>query len=164
MKLVFGLLVMTLFVSCGKDNKSGAPTANSSSTNTYLTSAQLTATKQQFLERGRFLLQKYQDEIDSIFGRNTARTIQSRLRIENIDISESILYSDSSRKPTRSNRRNSSLTLYAGNDYPSYNWRSMFQRNDSDLDRYIMNELLELVGINDNSYIYTDRILRRNRR
>lgn len=164
MKLVFGLLVMTLFVSCGKNNKSGAPATNLNASNTYLTTADLTATKQQFLERGRFLVQRYQDEIDSIFGRNTARTIQSRLRIENIDISEAILYSDNSRKPTRSNRRNSNVTLYAGSEYPNYNWRSMFQRNDSDLDRYIMNELLELVGINDNNYVYTDRILRRNRR
>lgn len=164
MKLVLGLLVMTLFVSCGKDNKSGAPSASAATANTYLTSTQLTATKQQFLERGRFLLQKYQDAIDSIFGRNTARTIYSRLRIENIDISESVLYSESSRNPTRSNRRNSSVILYAGNEYPNYNWRGMFQRSDANLDRYIMNEMLELVGISDNDYIYTDRILRRNRR
>lgn len=152
-------LSLFVLISCGSNNESGKSSSTAYS-DSSLYSANEEAIRKDFVSTGKSLLNQYRNEIDHLFGNQVTALIRSRLRLENIQVTERVLYNERN-DYTRSNRRQSEVTLYVGSERPELRWGRSGASETSAYQREVMHELLELGGIQDRNYAYTDQIMGR---
>ena len=170
MKLFILSAILLLSVSCGKDNKSGDKVdpalLNNINGVTNIHSpnglyAEEEYVRQQFIDRSQVLVRQYRTKLNNFFNADIAQAMQAKLRRENIQTSDVILYGERNQYAHSANR-NGLVVLYTGPEIPNKSWVNYFVNKDLNLDRNIMHELLLLVGADDRNYQYTDQILQRN--
>lgn len=155
--LIFSLI---LLVACGKNNESGKSKTIFPQNPSPYTDSQLELIRQDFIREGKHVLTRYEDVMKEMFGARTVGLIRGRLRHENVQVTESLLFNDRN-VYSRSTNRNSLITLYIGRDQADLSWASYHQTRPTMYTRLVMHELLLLGEVADNNFIFTDRILRR---
>ncbi|GEM_PF-6517145 len=156
MKPLILLSILVLAISCGKDNKSGA---NPNITNLSPIVTNENSLKDSFIINSRNTIRDYGADMNLYFNENITSRVSSRLRAENIYLTETTIYSSKTRTPTASVSDHSLITLYVGQQYPELNWYNYLTQNHPQLQRLIMHVLIEFSGIQDTNYRHTDRIL-----
>ena len=157
MKLSILITALLLLVSCGKNESGksgGIPYVD------YYTAEKEEAIRQDFLREGREVLARYEPAIKEMFGFRTAGLIRGRLRHENLQLSNSMLYGERN-TITRSTNRNALVTLYIGRERPDLSWAPYRNGRTSAYTRLVLHELLLLGEVDDRNFVYTDRILNR---
>lgn len=155
MILVFSLMVL---VSCGKSNESGKTKVIFPQNGDAYTDSQLELIRQDFIREGKQVLQRYEREMKEMFGPRTVGLIRGRLRHENVQLTEAVIYGERN-IITRSTNRNALVTLYIGREQASYSWANYHQTRTNLYTRLVMHELLILGEIDDRDFIYTNRLL-----
>ncbi len=155
MILVFSLMVL---VSCGKNNETGKTKVVFPQNGDAYTDSQLELIRQDFIREGKHVLFRYEREMKEMFGPRTVGLIRGRLRHENIQTTEAVIYGDRN-VITRSTNRNALVTLYIGREQANYSWANYHQTRTNLYTRLVMHELLILGEIDDRDFIYTNRLL-----
>lgn len=153
--LIFSLMIL---VSCGKNNESGKTKINFQQNTDAYTDSQLELIRRDFIREGKQVLAQYEREMKEMFGPRTVGLIRGRLRHENVQLTESLIYGERNIL-TRSTNRNALVTLYIGRDHENLSWGRFHQTRTSLYTRLVMHELLLLGEVDDRDYIYTNRIL-----
>ncbi len=159
MKTLF-ISALMLLVSCGKDNSSGksalAPEMDPNSTPGITIEVGL---QQDFINQANELLRVYHDRIVAVreVGPQGLVAMRNEMKAPRFVFSTSVLFSPQ-KFPARSIENNGRRVLYVGDQYPDLNWRTRLSRGDKDLDRMIMHELLEMVGISDRNFRISTQI------
>ncbi len=161
MKPLVIIAILAFAIACGKDNKSGS-VPNIQSTNPIVTNE--IAVKQDFVNRGRNVIRDFGADMNLYFQGNISSTMNARLQIENIYLTEAVIYSQKNRTPTSSDIQNYMATLYVGQQYPELNWYVYLTQNHPQMHRLIMHVLIELAGVQDLNYRHTDQILANRKR
>lgn len=154
------LFLLLILLSCGKHNQSGKPDLPVIPVASSPYTVNDESIRQDFLSRAQELLRKYDDDLKYMYGPRTVGLIRSRLKLENIQLTEQLLM-DERNGYTWSDHRDSQVVLYTGNEEPRLSWRRFRegpQRKD-EYSRYVMHELLQLGNIRDHNFAQTDRIL-----
>lgn len=155
-----------VLVSCGGKNESGRPQFQE---NLEVAPVEVPEenhlVRRDFMRAGRRLLATYERELRRELGDEKLEFIKLNFRRDNIEVSEVELYgSGGVRRPQRSLNHGYRLVIYSGSRYPELSWKRVLAQNDNETDYFVMHELLELGGINDNGMVYTKRILDRQQR
>jgi hypothetical protein len=157
MKIIILMAAALLIASCGKNNSSGKPEAQSSLSSPLMSEATV---RQEFFNQGIEVLKNYQDKIRRELGENTLVRMRMALK-ENSNISFSVTPLQNTRNSyVRSQRtRDGRTVLYIGEEHPDLSWRHTLYRRDIQLDRSILHELLMMAGVDDTNLRYTYRII-----
>lgn len=153
---IFIFSSLLLLTACGK-NESGKNASASPYVSTYSVQEE-EALRTSFINDGKALLLRYEEKLKDMFGLRTVALIRNRLKRENVQFSERLLYNDRN-EYARSTNRDYLVTLYVGQEQPKLSWRG-YKLQDKNYVRLIMHELLLLGEIADHNYYYTERVLR----
>ncbi len=165
MKFIALSFMFIFVIACGKENTSGkSGSINNYDSNNY-SLVQEEQTRSDFIKRGKNVIKNYGASINLYFGRNISSQMTRILVSENIYVTESVIYRNghySDNEPTSVSVHNSQATLYVGQQYPRANWNTTIKQ-DKQSDRSILHTMLEMVGIDDTNYQYSNQIISKRR-
>lgn len=153
------LTLLTLLVSCGKNNESGKSGLPQTGISPY-TSNEETLIRQDFFKKGSELLRLYEFQMKEVVGPRTVGLIRNKLKYDNVLVTHQYLY-DGGHRYTRSVHRDDSVTLYIGRDQRDLDWGQIRLGRVSQYNRLVMHELLLMGNVDDYNLVLTDRILGR---
>lgn len=155
MKVTLLLFVVLISVSCGKKNESGKPETNRWESSPYSTE-QEEAFRREFVTTAQSIIRSNAEKLELLFGPHRYSLIKERMKLENVQVTEQIIMNERS-EAVRSFHRYGVLYLYIGQG--NMDWRRARSGNRYNYHKLILHEALELGGINDSNYRYTNRIM-----
>ncbi len=153
--ILFNFLFILLFISCQENGKN--KNSQQVSMDGHERGNGGDEVRHAFINLGNETLIKYKFMLNQIFEENVIDQMKETLSVDRILLSNRELF-DHSDSQVAAIENNGIITLYIGNTPERLSWGKITEE-PSPFIKLVLHELIRSAGINDDNYIYTDKII-----
>ncbi|MCO4754795.1 MAG: hypothetical protein KC478_09960, partial [Bacteriovoracaceae bacterium] len=114
--------------------------------------------RMKFIEVGNFVLLNYKQGLEEVSDLTSIEELRATLDINVIKVSDELLIDNGNSLVDAIGEKNK-IILFRGNEKDGTGWHGLFKRSDM-VEKLVLHEMLRAVGVNDDNYIYSSKILR----
>ena len=111
----------------------------------------------EFIDTGKKILKKYDKKLRLYLTLDQLEELKQKLSIEFISLTDQIII-DNGGSVVSAIGDQSGIVLYVGSEYPDLSW-SYLLKNRMITEKLILHEMFRLVGLDDDNYIYTNKVI-----